>query len=107
MSPSYERILNSKLNGRSKDIQVTETVAKVCLQNLLNHTTQGIIFIQKDDLCPFPNITDVKLIVSYGFDGWNNFDVNSSCRMHRRKWIRGAKQILQERTTVPRTSKQP
>lgn len=67
--PSYYKIQEAKLQLRPTGIAATETMAVVCLQELLNHTASRILLLQEDLFINLPNITNAKLIVSYGFDG--------------------------------------
>lgn len=67
--PSYYKIQEAKLQLRPTGIAATETMAVVCLQELLNHTASRILPLQEDLFINLPNITNAKLIVSYGFDG--------------------------------------
>lgn len=61
--------MESKLQCRPVNINVTETAAQVSLQNLLDHTAHRIIKMQADVLNQFSNSSEMKLICSYGFDG--------------------------------------
>lgn len=67
--PSYEEVIKCKLLCRPKEISVSESLAEVSLQNLLDHTAQRILLFQKDVLHVMADISNVVLIASYGFDG--------------------------------------
>ncbi|XP_053959181.1 uncharacterized protein LOC128869320 [Anastrepha ludens] len=67
--PCYDNVFKAKSECRPVGIQATETSAQVSLQNMLNHTAKRIIIFQKEVFAQFESITDVKLIVTYGFDG--------------------------------------
>jgi len=67
--PGYDLIRSTKLQCRPSGISISETVAKVSLQDLLNHTAERILTLQNDVLEKMENVTDCTLIISYGFDG--------------------------------------
>ncbi|XP_033248121.1 uncharacterized protein LOC117188397 [Drosophila miranda] len=67
--PSYNKVMEAKLQCRPKCIEVMETTARVPLQNLLDHTAHRIIKLQSDVFKQFPDASEIKLICSYGFDG--------------------------------------
>ncbi|XP_044572126.1 uncharacterized protein LOC123257374 [Drosophila ananassae] len=67
--PSYNQVIEAKMQCRPKGIEVTETTAQVSLQNLLNHSAERIIQMQKDVFKQSLDSSVVKLICSYGFDG--------------------------------------
>lgn len=71
--PSYMRLLAAKSSCRPNDISITETVAKVPLQQLLIHTTTRIVEMQKEVILSIMNTNEsnnisAELILSYGFD---------------------------------------
>ena len=72
--PSYEEILQCKYKCRVQVQSVSDTIAKVPLQDLLDHTTKRIVSLQQEViLCPIESANDNKficeIIFSYGFDG--------------------------------------
>lgn len=71
--PSYKRILAVKAMCRPNDVVVSERVAKVPLQKLLQHTATRIVEMQKEVILAAMNFTKstsifAELILSYGFD---------------------------------------
>ena len=72
--PSYEEILQCKYKCRVQELSVSDTIAKVPLQNLLDHTMKRIVSLQQEViLCATESANDNKficvIIFSYGFDG--------------------------------------
>ena len=72
--PSYEEILQYKYKCRVQELSVRDTIAKVSLQNLLDHTTKQIVSLQQEViLCVIESANDNKficeIIFSYGYDG--------------------------------------
>jgi len=67
--PSYKQIIGAKDKSRPKGLHITESVASVSLQNLLNHTAERIILLQKDVFNVYKDISGLTIIASYGFDG--------------------------------------
>jgi len=67
--PSYNQVIEAKMQCRPMGIEVTETSSQVSLQNLLNNTAQRLIKMQSDVFKQFPDSSELKLICSYGFDG--------------------------------------
>lgn len=67
--PTYQRLLDAKLKCRPSGVHISETVAQVPLQNLLDHTVDRIVLMQHEVFKQFSDISEVKLIASYGFDG--------------------------------------
>jgi len=61
---SYEKVREAKEKCRPIDINVSDTVAEVPMQNLLNHTASRIILYQKPVFQQFLDINKVKLICS-------------------------------------------
>ena len=71
--PSYEEILQCKYKCRVQELSVSDTIAKVPLQILLDHTTKRIVSLQQEViLCAIESANDNKficeIIFSYGFD---------------------------------------
>ena len=70
--PSYEEILQCKYKCRVQELSLSDTLAKVPLQNLLDHTTKRIVSLQQE-LCAIESANNNKficeIIFSYGFDG--------------------------------------
>ena len=70
--PSYEEMLQCKYKCRVQELSVSDTIAKVPLQNLLDHTTKRIIYLQQI-LCAIESANDNKftceIIFRYRFDG--------------------------------------
>lgn len=64
--PHYQKIQESKLQCRPEGLSVTESSAQVPLQSLVNHTATRILSYQVEVLM---QIDEVKLVLSYGFDG--------------------------------------
>ena len=72
--PSYEEILQCKYKCRVQELSVSDTIAKVPLQNLLDHTAKQIVSLQQEViLCAIESANDNKFICEiifiYGFDG--------------------------------------
>lgn len=71
--PSYMRLLAAKNSCRPNEVCVSETVAKVPLQQLLIHTAKRIIEMQREVVSSImnrskSNYISAELILSYGFD---------------------------------------
>ena len=74
MYPSYEEILQCKYKCRVQELSVSDTITKVPLQNLLDHTTKRIVSLRQEViLCAIESANDNKficaIIISYEFDG--------------------------------------
>lgn len=67
--PGYDAIKQTKMQCRPTGVQITESVAKVSLQDLLSHTAERILILQKEVLEQMENVTECTLIACYGFDG--------------------------------------
>jgi len=67
--PSYRNVQEAKLQLRPTGITVTETMAKVTLQDLLNHTASRIVLLQQELFANLEIVPSLKLIASYGYDG--------------------------------------
>jgi len=67
--PSYNKVIAAKEKCRPKGICITESVASVPLQNLLKHIVERIMLLQSEVLNIYADISEMKLIASYGFDG--------------------------------------
>jgi len=67
--PAYNKVREAKSKCRPFDINVTESVAEVPLQSLLDHTSCRIIQMQEDIFKQLGNTLSLTLIASYGFDG--------------------------------------
>lgn len=72
--PIYKNVAEQKKQCRPGKINVSETVAKVSLQDLLEHTAFRIVTLQKDVIHgvlanQHTDFLSAELIVSYGFDG--------------------------------------
>lgn len=74
--PSYNQVRNAKGNCRpdSDSIQVTETMAQVSLQGVLNHTAKRIVHLQRECIIAdmggeFTRTLEANLVCSWGFDG--------------------------------------
>ena len=62
--PTYEVILQIKYKCRVQELSVSETIAKVPLQNLLDHTTKRIVSLQQEViLCVLSHLMIIKLFV--------------------------------------------
>lgn len=91
--PAYEHILNAKSACRMEGLEVTDIVAKIPLRNLLEHTTQRIIFLQEDVFIQFMDSQNVDtccatMIFSYGFDGSSgqaNYKQKFECEVSNKK----------------------
>jgi len=66
---AYNKVREAKSKCRPFDINVTESVAEVPLQNLLDHTSCRIIQMQEDIFKQPGNTLSLTLITSYGYDG--------------------------------------
>ena len=61
--PSYEEILQCKYKCRVQELSVSDTIAKVPLQNLLDQTTRQIVSLQQEViLCAIKPANDNKFI---------------------------------------------
>lgn len=69
--PAYNHVLDAKKECYPKDINVTESVAEVSLQSLLDHTTTRILQIQEPVLETIPGKyqKSLQLISKWGCDG--------------------------------------
>ena len=66
--PSYQKVQEYKLQCRPEGIIVTDSLAEIPLQNLVNHTAKRILSYQ-EVLLLMPELNEVTLVLSYGFDG--------------------------------------
>lgn len=69
--PSYKKLLNARkkcLPDRNT-IEITEILAEVPLQELLDHTAQRILSLDIDGLDEIPLSADLELLCKWGFDG--------------------------------------
>jgi len=71
--PSYKQIIGAKDKSSTKGLYITECVASVSLQNLLNHTAERIMLLQKDMFNVYKDISGLTL-VPFGFTDENNSD---------------------------------
>ncbi|XP_046808102.1 uncharacterized protein LOC124420131 [Lucilia cuprina] len=67
--PSYPKIQEYKLQCRPEGLSVTDSLAEIPLQNLVNHTAKRILSYQEEVLLLIPELNEVTLVLSYGFDG--------------------------------------
>lgn len=67
--PNYHKVQEAKLQLRPRGITATETMAKVALQDLLNHTASRILLLQEEVFANLESVSSVTLIASYGYDG--------------------------------------
>ena len=62
--PTYEVILQFKYKCRVQKLSVSDTIAKVPLQNLLDHTTKRIVSLQQEViLCALSHLIVINLFV--------------------------------------------
>ena len=77
MYPSYDKVLQAKKNCYPENISVSEGIAEVPLQSLLNHTGQRLIHLQRDvlkslistNLVYKKDVLNLLLELKLGFDG--------------------------------------
>jgi len=67
-------VAEKKKHCRPENITITDTIAKVALQDLLDHTTARIVAYQEDTIVTSmknqqTTLSSAELILSYGFDG--------------------------------------
>ncbi|KAI8125494.1 hypothetical protein CVS40_4198 [Lucilia cuprina] len=67
--PSYPKIQEYKLQCKPEGLSVTDSLAEIPLQNLVNHTAKRILSYQEEVLLLIPELNEVTLVLSYGFDG--------------------------------------
>jgi len=72
--PHYKMVAEKKKHCRPENITITDTIAKVALQDLLDHTTARIVAYQEDTIVTSmknqqTTLSSAELILSYGFDG--------------------------------------
>ena len=64
---------NTEYKCRVQELSVSDTIEKVPLQNLLDHTTKRIVSLQQEVTCAIELVNNNKficeIIFSYGFDG--------------------------------------
>ncbi|XP_049304258.1 uncharacterized protein LOC125776435 [Bactrocera dorsalis] len=71
--PHYNKIAAAKLKCRPEGIEASETLAKVPLRNILQHTAEKIVDMQREVFqavmeAEKTNFVSSELILSYGFD---------------------------------------
>ncbi|CAH0551109.1 unnamed protein product [Brassicogethes aeneus] len=69
--PSYKIVQEAKKGFYPAKIEISSIRAEVCLQDLLNHTSERILILKKDILFKFDDyeLSNLFLICKYGFDG--------------------------------------
>lgn len=67
--PPYSALQVVKSICNPTQIEISENIAQVSMQNLLDHTAEQILVLQKEVISQMENVSRCKLIVSYGFDG--------------------------------------
>lgn len=67
--PPYSALLEMKTVCRPPQIHISESCAQVSMQNILDHTAERIMELQKEVLAEIDDISHCTLITSYGFDG--------------------------------------
>lgn len=73
--PSYKAIQEQKKRCYPLGIEISSLRAEVKVQDLLNHTSERILTLQKDVLQQFDDndLSNLFLICKYGFDGSSGF----------------------------------
>ncbi|EFN90174.1 hypothetical protein EAI_16900, partial [Harpegnathos saltator] len=69
--PSYNQLLKAKKRCYPHDIQITESVAEVSLQSLLDHTVRRLLLVQEEIIYRILKKyrTSLILLLKWGCDG--------------------------------------
>lgn len=104
--PSYNEIRESKekLRPPKEEIHISENIAKVSIQTLLNHTSKRIIELQSEVIIHAQQkskTTEIKtvLVCSWGFDGSSGHSAYKQC--YRDKKIQATDENLFATTPIP------